>query len=69
MNKKTTPSFSLDKSDIPGTLIIRFKSGPPYEDLAFRILNHEWELSEKKGFKCVYDRGILRVQFFFKKRR
>ena len=24
------------------TCILRFSAGPPYEDIAFRILNKEW---------------------------
>jgi len=48
---------------------ITFKAGPPYEDIAFEIVNKEWELSEKAGFKCVFDRGILHLYFNFKRHR
>jgi len=69
IDRTKTPQFFLKSSDVPGTLIIRFHAGPPYEDVAFRILNKEWDLSEKRGFKCVFDRGILHLHFSFKKLR
>lgn len=28
--------------------MLRFSAGPPYEDLAFRIVNKEWEYNHKK---------------------
>lgn len=48
------------------TCILHFKIGPPYEDLAFRIVNKEWEYSHKKGFKSTFDRGVLQLHFNFK---
>uniref|UniRef100_A0ACD5V421 Uncharacterized protein n=1 Tax=Avena sativa TaxID=4498 RepID=A0ACD5V421_AVESA len=41
------------------TCIIRFHAGPPYEDIAFRIVNKEWEYSRKAGFKCTFERVVL----------
>ncbi len=41
------------------TLVIRFKAAAPYEEIAFTIVNREWEMSERHGFKCSFDRGIL----------
>ena len=35
------------------TCLLIFKAGPPYEDIAFKILNKEWEYSHKKGFKST----------------
>jgi hypothetical protein len=49
--------------------MIRFHAGPPYEDIAFKILNREWEMSERHGFRCVFDRGVLQLYFNFKKHR
>ncbi|KAF8017139.1 hypothetical protein BT93_H2361 [Corymbia citriodora subsp. variegata] len=49
------------------TCIIRFHAGPPYEDIAFRIVSKEWECSRKKGFRCTFEGGILRVHFNFKR--
>ena len=45
--------------------IIRFHAGPPYEDIAFKIVNREWLRQKKHGFKCIFDRGILAVWFTF----
>ncbi len=51
------------------TCILRFSAGPPYEDIAFRIVNKEWEYNHKKGFKCVFERGIMHLYFNFKRQR
>ncbi|KAI1075009.1 mid region of cactin-domain-containing protein [Whalleya microplaca] len=51
------------------TCLIRFLAGPPYEDIAFRIVDREWDYSAKKdrGFKSSFDKGILQLHFQFKK--
>ncbi|PSK60568.1 hypothetical protein B9Z65_718 [Elsinoe australis] len=51
------------------TCIIRFVAGPPYEDVAFRIVDREWDYSAKRerGFKSSFDKGILQLHFQFKK--
>lgn len=40
------------------TCLIRFLSGPPYEDLAFRIVDKEWDYSAKRerGFRSSFDK-------------
>jgi hypothetical protein len=40
------------------TCIIRFIAGPPYEDIAFRIVDREWDYSAKRerGFKSTFDK-------------
>ncbi len=30
------------------TVLLHFTAGPPYEDIAFRIVNKEWEFSHKR---------------------
>jgi hypothetical protein len=51
------------------TCIIRFMSGPPYEDVAFRIVDRDWDYSAKhdRGFKSSFERGILTLHFSFKR--
>nr|KYP70967.1 Uncharacterized protein C19orf29 isogeny [Cajanus cajan] len=70
VDKTKAPSYTIEKDGSNGeTCIIRFHAGPPYEDIAFRIVNKEWEYSHKKGFKCTFERGILHVYFNFKRHR
>ena len=40
------------------TCLIRFVSGPPYEDVAFRIVDKEWDFSAKRerGFRSSFDK-------------
>ncbi|KAI6117625.1 mid region of cactin-domain-containing protein [Pisolithus croceorrhizus] len=50
----------IDKSKAP-------TAGPPYEDIAFRIVNREWEFSHKRGFRSSFDRGCLSLWFNFRR--
>ena len=56
-----------DPGGNPDFCIIRFMAGPPYEDIAFKIVKKEWEYSFKKGYKCVFDRGVLALYFNFRR--
>ena len=40
------------------TCLIRFIAGPPYEDIAFRIVDHEWDYSAKRerGYRSSFDK-------------
>ncbi len=51
------------------TCLIRFSAGPPYEDIAFRIVDREWDYSAKgdRGYRSVFEKGILQLHFKFKK--
>ncbi|EFX01270.1 hypothetical protein CMQ_6212 [Grosmannia clavigera kw1407] len=51
------------------TCLIRFSAGPPYDDIAFRIVDREWDYSAKRerGFKSSFEKGILQLHFQFKK--
>ena len=69
IDKTKTPQYTLERSDIPNTCIIRFRSGAPYEDIAFRIVNREWDMTDKAGFRNTFDKGILKLYFKFKRYR
>ncbi len=71
IDRTQTPTYSLlpDPSGAKDTCLLRFRGGPPYEDIAFKIVNNEWEHSHKRGFKCRFDRGILQLHFNFKRHR
>jgi hypothetical protein len=60
-----TPQFYLEPADSDEFCIIRFHAGPPYEDVAFKIINREWNKSRKQGFKCTFERGVLSLYFNF----
>ncbi|MCL7046526.1 hypothetical protein MKW94_007657 [Papaver nudicaule] len=70
LDNSKAPSYTVQ--EIEGsdeTCLIRFHAGPPYEDIAFKIVNKEWEYSHKKGFKCSFQGGVLRLYFNFKRYR
>jgi hypothetical protein len=72
IDKSKAPTYKLerDASSInDDTCILRISSGPPYEDVAFRIVNKEWEYSHKRGFKCTFERGIFHLYVNFKRPR
>lgn len=60
-----TPTYTIRKTDNPDVAIITFKAGPPYEDIAFKIVNRPWERSHKRGFRSSFDRGVLQLWFHF----
>ncbi|KAI8072229.1 mid region of cactin-domain-containing protein [Gilbertella persicaria] len=68
IDPSVAPTYFITKDpESPDTVLIRFHAGPPYEDIAFRIVNREWEYSHKKGFRCSFDRGVLSLWFHFKR--
>ena len=69
LDRTKTPSYSLEPADSPEFCIIRFHGGPPYEDIAFKIVNRDWEFARKRGFRCSFDRGVLHLWFNFKRLR
>lgn len=70
IDKTKTPKFSLTPcSDDKNFSIIRFSAGPPYADIAFRIVNREWNNSHKSGYRCQFMNSILQLWFQFKRDR
>lgn len=49
--------------------ILKITAGPPYEDIAFKVLNKEWEYSNRYSFKSQFSQGIFQLWFQFKKYR
>lgn len=70
IDKTKAPTFKIIRENgrrrgetnaAPGeedTCIIRFIAGAPYEDIAFRIVDREWDYSAKRerGFKSSFDK-------------
>ncbi|CAL1141581.1 unnamed protein product [Cladocopium goreaui] len=69
IDKAKAPTYHVEKSDTADTVMLRFSAGPPYEDVAFKIVNREWNLSHKFGFRVVFDRGVLQLYFNVKRWR
>lgn len=70
IDKNTTPQYFLTPcADNNDFATLRFHSGPPYEDIAFKIVNREWEFSYKRGFRCQFHNNIFQLWFHFKRYR
>lgn len=69
VDKTKTPRFYLQRSETPDMCIIRFESGAPYEDVAFKIINREWNTRVKGDFLNIFDKGVLKLYFKFKRFR
>lgn len=69
LDRAVAPRFFLEPADSNEFCIIRFHAGPPYEDIAFKIVNREWELQKKHGYRASFDRGTLQLHFNFKRYR
>lgn len=57
--RKRGQSFAPAGED--DSCLIRFIAGPPYQDIAFRIVDKEWDYSAKRdrGFKSSFDKVCL----------
>lgn len=70
IDKNTTPEYFLTAcADNRDFAVLRFHAGPPYEDIAFKIVNREWEYSYKRGFRCQFHNNIFQLWFHFKRYR
>ena len=68
IDKSVTPKYFVEACAEKEFAILRFHAGPPYEDVAFKILNREWHISSRSGFRCTFDRGVLQLHFNYKVR-
>ena len=66
-DKEKTPQYYLEPLEDPNYMMIKFKAGPPYKDIAFKILRKEWDFTAKSGFEAIFTKGILQLHFNFKK--
>lgn len=41
--------------------------GLPYDDIAFKIVNNEWNKDPRSGFKSTFEKGVLQLNFNFKR--
>lgn len=67
IDKTVTPRYYLEASTDPDYLVLRFHAGPPYEDIAFKIVNCEWDKNPRSGFRVTFDRGVLQLHFSLKR--
>ncbi|BEI81227.1 hypothetical protein CcaverHIS002_0203870 [Cutaneotrichosporon cavernicola] len=68
IDKSMPPSY--DRVSVPGdddTELLVFRAGPPYEDVAFRIVRKQWDYSHRRGFRSHFDRGVLQLAFKFQR--
>lgn len=59
IDKNRAPTYKIIKNkENEDVATLLFKAGPPYEDIAFTIVNKDWEHSHKRGFRSSFDRGV-----------
>lgn len=62
IDKSKAPTFRIVKEKgNDETCLIVFEAGPPYETIGFRIVNKAWNMSHQRGFKAVFERGVLQL--------
>ena len=70
IDKVRTPEYFLEPcKDNREFVVLRFHAGPPYEDIAFKVVNREWEYSYKHGFRSQFNCNIFQLWFHFKRNR
>jgi hypothetical protein len=65
LDPSQTPTYRIEPADSPEFCIIRFHAGPPYEDVAFKIVNKEWDKHPRAGFRREFRNGVLHLWFNF----
>jgi len=60
---------SVATSGEQDTCILRFTCSGVYQDIAFLIVDNEWDYSSKyeRGFRSSFEKGVFRLHFKFKK--
>ncbi|PAA94483.1 hypothetical protein BOX15_Mlig030086g1, partial [Macrostomum lignano] len=70
LDKSKAPSYSTEPcKDDPQFAILRFTAGPPYEDVAFKIVRNEWDTSFRHGFRCQFVNNTFQLHFHFRRNR
>jgi hypothetical protein len=70
IDKSRAPTYKLENADDPNDLLLRFTTGPPYEDVVFKIVNKEWDLDKRHGgFLCQFEGGTLQLYFNLRRDR
>ncbi|KAH3703344.1 cactin-like [Dreissena polymorpha] len=70
IDKSRTPEYTVTPiPSEPDFAILKFHAGPPYEDIAFKVVNKEWEHSYKRSFRCQFANNIMQLWFHFKRER
>ncbi|UZJ52388.1 hypothetical protein CBS101457_001708 [Exobasidium rhododendri] len=68
LDKSKSPQYKIVKErGNDETCLILFEAGPPYETIGFRIVNKPWNMSHNRGFKAVFERGVLQLHFQFQR--
>ena len=69
IDRSKAPTYRIEPDGSPNaeTCLLKISAGPPYEDVAFKIVNKEWEYSHKRGFRCTFERGIFHLYVNFKR--
>ena len=70
VNPHKTPDFTL--TPIPGEegfATLKFSGGPPYEDIAFKVVDRKWEYGHRRGFRSEFRNNVLQLWFHFQRER
>eukprot|EP01065_Artemidia_motanka_P042913 TRINITY_DN5836_c0_g1_i1.p1 TRINITY_DN5836_c0_g1~~TRINITY_DN5836_c0_g1_i1.p1 ORF type:complete len:577 (+),score=220.81 TRINITY_DN5836_c0_g1_i1:68-1732(+) len=68
VDPRQQPTFQVEATDggwRDDVCVIRFSAGPPYEDIAFKVVNKPWDCNPRRGYKCSFDRGVFHLYFSF----
>ena len=67
MNKQCVPNYKVEPfAEDDSYSMITFMGGPPYEDIAFKIVNAEWDRSWKRGgYRCEFNGSVFYLWFKF----
>ncbi|KAI8481879.1 hypothetical protein Bbelb_404110 [Branchiostoma belcheri] len=69
IDKTQTPEYTLTPEEGKKDFASLRDTSCFVQDIAFRIVNREWEYSHRHGFRCQFSNGIFQLWFHFKRYR
>ena len=67
IDKRSVPTYNVfTDTNNPEYCTLIISSGPPYEDIAFKIVNKKLDTLERHGFLCEFRGGVFRLHFGYK---
>ena len=67
LDKTKAPTYSIGPDESPEFAVLTFHAGPPYLDIAFKIVNREWQKGKFSGFKYIFSGKKLILKFKLKR--
>jgi hypothetical protein len=70
VDQTSTPTYTLIPiPGEPGFALLKFSAGPPYEEIAWKVVDRKWEYAFRSGFRCQFQNGQMQLHFHFQREK